>query len=125
MSWVSLSVWRTRPSGAKSPPIIFGPLVSMTCEAAVADLADVKTLGEQRVEHRRGVGRDFLVAANQADAVALPDLFAGARHRRLEKSQFVADACAERRDAVRIAGRGDEHDLAGGGRDKRALDHIF
>src|ERR1700748_3786454 len=98
MSWVSLSVWRTRPSGATSPPIIFGPLVSMTCEgaahrrgdvrraargrparlgelqafgerqaveaedeidrelgaAAVADLADVKTLGEQRVEHRRG-----------------------------------------------------------------------
>ena len=54
--------------------------------AAVADLADVKTLGEQRVEHRRGVGRDLVLAADQADAVALADLFAGVRHRRLEKT---------------------------------------
>ena len=93
--------------------------------AAVADLADVETLREQRVEHRRGVGCDFLIAADQADAVALADLLAGARNRRFEKTQFVADARAERRDAVGIAGRGDEHDLAGGGRDERVLDHIL
>src|SRR5580704_3183192 len=53
--------------------------------AAIADLADVKTLGEQRVEHRRGIGRDFWVAANQADAVTLTDLFARSRDRRFQK----------------------------------------
>ena len=45
------------------------------------------------------------------------DLLAGARHGRLEAKRNVsADTRAERRDAVGIAGRGDEHDLAGGGR---------
>ena len=58
--------------------------------AAVADLADVEALGEQRVEHRRGVCRDLLIAADQADAVALADLLAGARHRHFEKAQLSA-----------------------------------
>ena len=55
--------------------------------AAVADLADVKAPREQRVEHGAASAAIRRIAADQADAVALADLFAGARHRRLEKAQ--------------------------------------
>ncbi len=65
------------------------------------------------------------VAADKADAVAVPDLLAGAGHRRFEKTQPAGDTRAERRDAVRIAGAGAQHDLAGRGRKQRALDHIL
>ena len=55
--------------------------------AAVADLADVKALGEQRIEHWRGGSRDRGIAADQADAVAVAHLLAGARHRHFEEAQ--------------------------------------
>ena len=84
--------------------------------AAVTDLTDVESLRKQHVQYRFGIGRDLLVAADQSDAVAVPDLFAGARYRRLEKAQPAADAGAERRDAVGVAGAGAQHDLAGRGR---------
>ncbi len=96
----------------------FGP-------AAVADLADVKPPREQRIEHRRRVCRDALIAADEADAVALAHLLAGARHRHFEKAQALRDPRAERRDAVRIAGAGADHDLAGRRGQQRALDDVL
>ena len=47
------------------------------------------------------------------------------RHRHFEKPQGAGDARAKRRDPVGIAGRGADHDLAGGERQQRALDDIF
>ena len=84
-----------------------------------------KRLGEQRVEHRRGVGCDFLVAADEADAVALADLLARARHRRFEKPQSVATRApsAAMRSGSQVEVH--EHDLAGRRRQQRVLDHVL
>ena len=80
--------------------------------AAIAGFADVEALGKQRVEHGRRVGRDLFVAADEADAIALANLLAGTRHRRFQKAQAISHSGGERRDPIRVAGRGAEHDLA-------------
>src|SRR5579862_4313876 len=85
----------------------------------------MKALGEQHIEHGRRVGRDLLIAADKADAVALANLLAGARHRRFQKAQAVSDAVGECGDPIRVAGRGAEHDLARSRGQQRSLDDLF
>ena len=93
--------------------------------AAVADPADVKAPREQRIEHGCGVVCDPRVAADEAQPIACTHLRTRTRHRHFEKPQGAGDARAKRRDPVRIASRGADHDLAGGERQQRALDDIL
>src|SRR5215470_10018512 len=75
--------------------------------SAVAGLPDVEALRKHRIEHGRDRLRDRRIAADEADAVALPDLLARARHRRLEEADALRDDTrGERGDTVRIAGAG-------------------
>ena len=92
---------------------------------SVADLADMKTLRKQPVEHRRGGCGNLWIATDQADAVALAHLLAGAGHRRLEKAQALRHPCTERRDAIGIAGRGANHDLTRRSGKQVTLNHLL
>src|SRR5580658_3051850 len=153
MSWVSLSVCRTRPSGAKSPPIIFGPLVSMTCEAAAERRATSRNAAgssprraaktKPSASARRLRPRMRLTAslarppspilpmwkllANSASSTgaASAAIFWSPPIKPTPSPWRTCSLVPERRDAVGIAGRGHEHDLTGGGGDERVLDHIL